>query len=212
MYIPPQFEESRVGVLQEVIMRNPLGSLVTCSGDGIDANHLPFELVLRSGALGVLQAHVARNNPLWHEVAQGSEVLVIFRAQDAYISPQWYPSKQDFHQQVPTWNYRVVHAFGRVTFHDDAQYVRRVVAKLTKSHEATQPTPWKMTDSPKEYIDAMLKKIVGVEIEITRLAGKFKLGQDEEARDIRGAGYALVSRNERGIGLAMLECADNKDI
>ncbi|MBV7480043.1 MULTISPECIES: FMN-binding negative transcriptional regulator [unclassified Pseudomonas] len=211
MYIPPQFEESRIEVLQEVVMRNPFGSLVTYSADGIDANHLPFVLELRSGTLGMLYAHVARNNPLWHEIPQGSEVLVIFRAQDAYVSPQWYPSKHDFHQQVPTWNYRVVHAFGRVAFRDDARYVRGVVAKLTQANEASQPTPWKMTDSSEEYISAMLKQIVGVEIEVTRLVGKFKLGQDEEVRDIRGAGEALIQRDGRCIGMAMLECANDKD-
>ncbi|MFO6378866.1 FMN-binding negative transcriptional regulator, partial [Pseudomonas aeruginosa] len=145
------------------------------------------------GAQGTLEAHVARNNPVWSELRDGDEVLVVFRAGDAYISPQWYPSKQEHHRQVPTWNYRVVHAHGRVRIRDDERYVRGLVARLTRTHEATQETPWKMTDGPADYIDEMLRLIVGIEIEITRLVGKFKLSQNKEARDIRGASAALLA-------------------
>ena len=103
-----------------------------------------------------MHAHVARANTVWQDIADGDEVLVVFRAGDAYISPNWYPSKHEFHKQVPTWNYIVVHAYGRISVHDDERYVRGVVARLTRTHEASQPAPWKMSDEPKDYIDRML--------------------------------------------------------
>jgi transcriptional regulator len=210
MYVPAQFDEPRTEVLHTLIQENPFGILFTHGKSGMDANHLPFELKTTEGTCGVLHAHVARANPVWQDVANGDEVLVVFRAGDAYISPSWYPSKHEFHKQVPTWNYRVVHAYGRVSIHDDERYVRGVVGRLTRTHEASQPKPWKMTDSSADYIDTMLKAIVGVEIEITRLVGKIKLGQNKEARDIRGAGAALGAQGENVIGDAMLAYAETK--
>jgi transcriptional regulator len=205
MYIPTHFDESRPEALHELIAWHPLGVLVTHGGNGLDANHLPFELDDATGPLGLLRAHVARANPVWREVADGDEVLVVFRAADAYVSPSWYPSKHEAHKQVPTWNYMVAHAHGRIAIRDDEHYVRGVVARLTRAHEAGQPVPWKMTDSPAEFIDAMLKAIVGIEIEITRLEGKFKLSQNKEARDIQGAGEALTRNGPNAIGEAMLK-------
>lgn len=135
----------------------------------------------------------------------------MFRVSDAYISPQWYPSKQEFHKQVPSWNYIVVHAYGRVTIRDDERFVRENVARLTRTHEAFQPLPWKMTDAPKDYIDQLLKAIVGLEIEITRLVGKSKLSQNKEVRDIRTAGEALKAKGAHVIGDAMLLSASIKE-
>ena len=139
MYLPSHFEESRPECLHELIFAHPFGTLITHGVDGLDANHLPFELDARVGGHGLLRAHVARNNPVWQAVASGAEVLVVFRSDDAYISPNWYPSKHETHKQVPTWNYRVVHAHGRITVHDDEKYVRGVVARLTRKHEADEP-------------------------------------------------------------------------
>jgi transcriptional regulator len=207
MYTPAHFEESRPEVLHGLIARHPMGTLVTHGAKGMDANHLPFELRAQEGAQGVLHCHVARANPVWQELANGDEVLVIFRAGDAYISPQWYPSKQELHRQVPTWNYLVAHAHGRVTIRDDERYVRGMVGRLTRTHEAGQPVPWKMTDAPQDFIDTLLKAIVGIEIEITRLEGKAKLSQNKEARDIQGAGEALAARREPRVGAAMLAAA-----
>lgn len=147
---------------------------------------------------------------MWQELSDGDEVLVVFRAGDAYISPNWYPSKHDFHRQVPTWNYRVVHAHGRVTIRDDERFVRGLVARLTRAHVAFQATPWKMGDSDSDFIDTMLKAIVGLEIEITRLVGKSKLSQNKEVRDIQNAGEILKLQDEHLIGNAMLACADAK--
>jgi len=210
MYLPAQLEESRTEVLHDLMEKHPMGILFTHGQSGMDANHLPFDLHREEGSQGVLHAHVARNNPVWQDVANGDEVLVVFRAADAYISPQWYPSKHEFHKQVPTWNYIVAHAYGRITIRDDERYVRGVVARLTRIHEAAQPVPWKMTDAPSDYIDTMLKAIVGLEIEITRIVGKYKLGQNKEERDIRGAGEALKARGEHQLGDAMLAAADAK--
>jgi transcriptional regulator len=210
MYLPAHFNESRKDVLHAFIAENPFGSLISHGKSGLDANHIPFELASNEGDLGVLHAHVARSNPLWQDVVDGDEVMVIFRAGDAYISPTWYPSKHEAHKQVPTWNYIVVHAHGRIAIRDDEKYVRSVVARLTRTHEATEPQPWKMGDAPKDYIDTMLKSIVGLQIDITRLTGKSKLGQNKEARDIRGAGEALKARGNDRIGDAMLERAAEK--
>jgi len=204
MYVPAHFEESRAEVLHDLMDKHPMGILCTHGKSGLDANHIPFELHRDEGSLGVLHAHVARNNTVWQDVGDGDEVLVVFRAGDAYISPQWYPSKHEFHKQVPSWNYIVVHAYGRITIRDDERYVRGVVARLTRIHEAAQPVPWKMTDSPKDYIDTMLKAIVGLEVEITRLVGKSKLSQNKESNDIRGAGEALKAQGDHLIGDAML--------
>ena len=210
MYVPAHFEESRTEALHDLIAQNPFGSLVTHGKSGLDANHIPFLLLPEEGKLGTLHAHVARANPVWQDVADGDEVMVIFRAGDAYISPTWYPSKHEAHKQVPTWNYRVAHAHGRITVRDDERFVRGVVARLTRTHEASQPTPWKMSDAPADYTDALLKMIVGIEIEITRIEGKLKLSQNKERRDIVGAGEALKTNGERVISDAMLACAANK--
>ena len=205
MYVPSHFEELRLEVLHELMRANPLGVLITHGAQGLDANHLPFELDATVGKHGVLRAHVARNNPVWQSIINGDEVLVVFRSQDAYISPNWYPSKHESHKQVPTWNYQVVHAHGRITLHDDEPYVRGLVARLTRTHEAAEPKPWKMGDAPPDYINAMLKSIVGLEVDITRLVGKFKLSQNREVRDRVSAGQTLLSQGDGALGQAMLD-------
>ena len=210
MYIPADYNEPNPDALRELIVQHPFGSLITHGKSGLDAIHLPFAPMPGDGGLGELHAHVARANPVWQDVADGDEVLVIFRAGDAYISPTWYPSKQATHREVPTWNYRVVHAHGRITVRDDEKFVRGVVARLTRTHEASQPVPWKMGDAPQDYIDRMLESIVGLQIEITRLVGNRKLGQNKDEADIRGAGEALVAEGNLAIGEAMLAAADAK--
>lgn len=206
MYVPQHFEETRVEELHRIIVEYPLGVLVTYGPNGLDANHLPFELNANGGARGQLLAHVARANPVWQEVTDAAEVLVIFRAASAYISPNWYPSKHEFHRQVPTWNYQVVHVHGTVKVRDDAKFVRGVVARLTHANEARTGSdrPWTMSDSPKEYIDKELTAIVGIEIDIARMIGKWKLGQNKEERDRMNAAEELGKRGEQVISQAML--------
>lgn len=211
MYVPAHFAEPHTEALHALIEANPLGIFVTNGKSGLDANHIPFHLDKAHDPFGRLHGHVARANPVWQDIASGDEVMVVFRAAQAYISPNWYPSKHEFHRQVPTWNYRVVHAHGRVTIRDEERYVLGVVGRLTKTHEAGQPVPWKMADSAREYIDAMLKAIVGIEIEVTRLTGKFKLSQNKEVRDIRNAGEMVTAQGEPALGDAMLAAAAVKE-
>ena len=140
---------------------------------------------------------------MWQECKDGAEVLVIFRGNESYISPNWYPSKHETHRLVPTWNYEVVHVHGRLTVQDQEKFVRGVVGRLTRRHEATEPKPWKMGDSAPEYIDGMLKAIVGIEIAITRLEGKAKLSQNREARDRLNAADVLFTQGAVGLAQAM---------
>lgn len=204
MYIPEHFQVTSEKDLHALIVSHPLGIIVTNGPQGMDANHIPFELEAGQGPKGTLHGHVARANPVWREVRDGDDVLVIFRAEHAYISPNWYPSKQENHKSVPTWNYSVVHVRGRIAVRDDERYVRGVVAKLTHHHEASQPQPWKMTDAPKDYIAAMVKAIVGIEIEITDIAGKFKLSQNREMRDSAGVADNLARQGDEALAQAVL--------
>lgn len=212
MYVPAHFEVPNSDALHELIESHPLGVLITHGAGGLDANHIPFDLDRTKGEYGTLHCHVARNNPVWQDVATGDEVLVVFRSADAYVSPNWYPSKHEFHKQVPTWNYLVAHARGRITVRDDERYVRRNVARLTHTHESSQPVPWKMGDSPRDFIDSMVKAIVALEIEVTQLVGKFKLSQNKEQRDIQGAAAALISQGEGEVGQAMLAAAAENSV
>ena len=199
MYTPAHFQIKDTEALHRIIRSHPLGVLVTTGPEGLDANHIPFEL---DAERGVLSAHVARANPVWR-CEQGSQVLVIFRGEESYISPNWYPSKHETHRQVPTWNYEVVHAHGLLQVQDHEKFVRGVVGRLTRAHEASEPKPWKMGDSAPEYIDTMLKAIVGIEVTITRLEGKAKLSQNREERDRLNAAAELDRRGEAELAQAM---------
>jgi transcriptional regulator len=206
MYLPIHFDDTRADELKRILEQYPLGTLVVNGPHGLDANHVPFEMVtVADGALS-LHAHVARANPVWQEVASGAQVLVIFRGGDAYVSPSWYPSKHELHRQVPTWNYQVVHVHGTITIHDDTRFVRGVVARLTRRHEsqAGNDKPWRMTDSDPAYIDDMLTRIVGIEVVPERIVVKSKLSQNKDDRDRVAAAQALEQRGEREMSAAML--------
>lgn len=207
MYLPQHFEETQAEELHRLITAYPLGIIVINGSHGLSANHIPFLLHPDKGEKGQLLAHVARANSLWQEVKDGDEVLVIFSGADAYISPNWYPSKQEFHRQVPTWNYQTVHVYGRITVREDEPFLRGVVAQLTRDHEkrAEVEKAWKMTDAPREYIAHMLTAIVGLEIEITRMAGKWKLSQNREERDRVQAASELHQRGKQEVATAMVK-------
>lgn len=177
MYTPRQFEETRLDVMHALIAANPFGALVRVGPDGMDADHLPFEIVPpdQDTPRGTLRAHVARGNPVWREA--GAEVLVMFASPSSYISPGFYEQKS-IDNKVPTWNYAVVHVHGRLRAMDDPGWVRALVERLTKRHEASRVLPWKLTDAPVDYIDTMLKAIVGIEIPIERIEGKWKVSQN----------------------------------
>jgi transcriptional regulator len=203
MYIPPHFAETRPDELLRIVRAHPLGILVTHGDDGLDANHIPFEFDPAQGEHGLLTAHVARANDVWQRCPSGTPVMVIFRGAEGYISPNWYPSKHEAHRQVPTWNYEVVHAHGTLTIRDDEAFVRGMVARLTRRHEANEPRPWKMGDSAPEFIDGLLRHIVGIEIAVTSLVGKSKLSQNKETRDRVNAADTLAARGNEALAQAM---------
>ena len=199
MYLPAAFALTDPQELHRILREHPLGTLVTHGPQGLDADHIPFEFDPDAGPLGTLRAHVARATPVWQQVAAGSLVLVVFRGDQAYVSPNWYPSKHEAHRQVPTWNYEVVHAHGTFTAHDDERYLRGVVARLTRHHEVTEPKPWKMSDAPADYLAQMMGQIVGIEIAVTSLVGKSKMSQNKEARDRQGVAEAYEARGRAGL-------------
>jgi len=191
MYTPKHFVETRAEALHGLIRAYPFATLVTRTADGLTANHLPFERVGE-----VLHGHVARGN----ELAQldGAEVLLLFQGPDGYISPNWYPSKHETGREVPTWNYAVVHVHGRLRVIDDATWMRRLLETLTDHHEAGQPQPWKISDAPDDHIETSLRAIVGLEVSIDRIEGKFKLSQNHPARNRAGVIAGLRERDGDG--------------
>lgn len=203
MYVPSQFAETHAETLHHFIRDHSFGALVTHTAAGLDANHMPFLLDAEQGECGVLLSHVARANPLWRDVADGDAVMVVFRGAHGYISPNWYPSKHATHRRVPTWNYEVVHAHGRIHVRDDEKFLRGVVGRLTRQHEAAQPRPWKMSDAPADYLADMLAQIVGIEIRLTRLEGKRKLNQHHDAADRAGAIQGLEGSGQTALAQAM---------
>jgi transcriptional regulator len=188
MYLPKSFHETRIDVLHALIRDYPFGTVVMHGADGLVANHLPFERV--DG--GVLQGHVARGNEL--AKADGAQVLVMFQAANGYISPNWYPSKHETGREVPTWNYAVVHVHGRLRVIEDKDWLRGFLERLTDRHEATQPKPWHVSDAPEDHIQKMLKAIVGLEITIDRIEGKFKLSQNHPDANRAGVIEGLGER------------------
>lgn len=191
MYLPSHFKETRPTVLRELMRQHPLGALVVVGGGELLANHMPFEHDIDPQPYGTIRAHVARANPVWRECSPDTDALVIFQGPSAYVSPNWYPSKQASGKVVPTWNYAVVHASGPIRFVHDTHWLRALVEKLTARHEQSQPKPWKVSDAPPSFTDAQLKAIVGVEIEVTKLVGKWKNSQNRSAADRAGVAAGL---------------------
>ncbi|KRE89605.1 transcriptional regulator [Frateuria sp. Soil773] len=191
MYTPKHFAETRTEALHGLIRDYPFASLVVQGPDGLVANHLPFELVD-----GVLHGHVARGNELAR--LDGAEVLAIFRGPDGYVSPNWYPSKHETGRELPTWNYAVAHAHGRLRVTGDAAWLRRLLERLTDRHEAGQPQPWKIGDAPDDHVEKSLRAIVGLEIAIDRIEGKFKLSQNHPGRNREGVIAGLRERDGDG--------------
>ncbi len=205
MYIPEHFAESREGEVRRIIEHFPLATLVTTGPHGLDANQLPFELAMVDGKSALLRAHVARTNPIWQETPAYSDVLVVFRAEQAYVSPNWYPSKHETHRLVPTWNYRAVNVHGTIRFVQEEKYLRALVGRLTRDHEARIPgnTPWRMADAPADYIDSMIKAIVAIEITVSRIEAKSKLSQNRDDRDRLAAADELNQRGHTGLADSM---------
>jgi transcriptional regulator len=186
MYLPSHFEEKRPEVLHQLIREHPLGALVTLGREGLDANHVPFEFDPEPAPFGTLRAHVARSNPVWQDFSKDVEALVVFQGAQAYISPSWYASKKEGGKVVPTYNYMVVHAYGAMRVIDDPAWVLGLVERLTDRHEAGRAGRWKVTDAPRDYIDKMLAAIVGIEIPVSKLIGKWKVSQNQPQANREG--------------------------
>jgi transcriptional regulator len=190
LYIPDHFREARPEVLHDAMRQIGFATLVTHDAQGgLEANHMPMLL-----EANVLRGHVARANPVWK--AGEGKALAIFLGPHAYVSPNWYPSKVATGKAVPTWNYITVHAKGSIRWIQDASWLRAHVTRLSETHEGRRPDPWKVSDAPESYVEAMLKGIVGFELAITQLDGKYKLTQNRDAAD-RQAVRAAYDREGR---------------
>jgi transcriptional regulator len=194
MYLPSHFAESRPQVLRDFIAANPFGLLVTQNrAGGIDANSVPFFLDTDGGdAPGVLRAHVARANPLWANARDDADALVVFQGPHGYVSPAWYPSKAEHGKVVPTWNYVMVQGRGRLRAIEDKEWLRAFVGRLTERHERGRAAPWAVGDAPADYVETMLGAIVGIEIVLSSLAGKWKVSQNRPAADRAGVVDGLL--------------------
>jgi transcriptional regulator len=193
MYVPEHFRESRVEVLQALMEQHPLATVVAATSEGLTANHIPLETRLTADGRGMLRGHIARANSLWRQLPADAPVLAIFTAADAYISPNWYPSKREHGKTVPTWNYAAVHVNGTIRFIEDREWLRNFVGVLTDVHEHGSPRPWHVEDAPADYIEGMLRAIVGFEIEVGSVIGKFKGSQNRSGEDRAGVRTALRS-------------------
>lgn len=207
VYLPELFVESDQDVIFDLIESHPLGLMVTTSSQGIIANLLPFVLDRESGTHGRLLTHVARNNPVWHDHDPDGEALIVFQPVDCYITPNWYPTKQTTHEVVPTWNYAMVQARGKLIVHDDLKWVRGQCGQLTKNAERSEPIPWKMADAPRDYTEGMLAQIVGLEIPIDSLVGKVKASQNRSDADAAGVVAGLRARGS-DVDLIMAELVE----
>ena len=191
MYIPRHFEETRVDVLHELIRAEPFGALVTLGASGLEANHLPFELDAAAGPFGTLRGHVSRANAVWKASSPEVEALAIFQGPQRYVTPSWYPTKAETGKVVPTWNYVVVHAYGPIRVIEDPAWLLAHVGRLTDRHEGDRDRPWQVSDAPEDYVAALVRGIVGIEIAVTRLAGKWKVSQNRGEADRAGVTTGL---------------------
>ena len=196
MYNPAHFREERTEVLHQLMREHSLATLVTLGRDGLLATHLPLALGLDPAPLGTLRGHVARTNPQWSDSLAGTDALVIFQGPSAYVTPSWYATKNETGKVVPTYNYIVVHAHGPLATFDDAARLEANVRALTDHHEAAFPERWSVDHAPAAYIAGMLKGIVGIEIPITRLEGKWKVSQNRGAADRQGVIEGLRAQGD----------------
>lgn len=180
MYIPKHFEEPSIDVMQTLIRDYPLATLVASSASGLNANHIPLHWVEEGGSpYGSLRGHIARSNPLWTDFDPQTEVLAVFQAENAYISPSWYATKPQTGKVVPTWNYSAVHAYGKLRIIVDPVWIRRQLEAMTQAFEAGFPEPWSVSDSPADFTERLITQIIGIEISVSRLQGKWKVSQNQ---------------------------------
>jgi len=209
VYVPPHFREDQVPELHDFIRAAPLATLVSSTPAGLFASHLPLLIDPEPKPFGTLSGHLARANPHWKEATSGTEALAIFTGPQAYITPAWYVAKQETGKVVPTWNYAAVHAYGTLRFFEDEASLLRLVTRLTETHEAKRAAPWAVSDAPADFVKGMLRAIVGFELTVTRLEGKWKMSQNRPPADIErvvegldrdgeAAVAAVVAKRNRG--------------
>lgn len=207
MYIPKQFEETDVEVLHELIRIKPLATLVTLNAGGIEANHIPLILSAKTKPYGTLSGHVARSNPLWQNHPADTDVLVIFHGAESYITPSWYASKAESGKVVPTWNYVSVQARGRLRVIHEPDWILSQLESLTAHNEAGFEHPWAVADAPHEFTRKLLDVIVGIEIEITELKGKWKVSQNRSDQDRACVVSGLTSTGQPEMAALVKRCA-----
>ena len=196
MYLPAFFREDRVEVMSELMRRYPLATLVTVGETGIEANHLPLLYDPEPAPFGTLHGHLARANNQWRETRPEQGALAVCQGPQAYVSPSFYPSKAEHGKVVPTWNYAVVHAHASVVIHEEPEWLRGLVTRLTESQEAAFANPWQVSDAPGDYIEGLLKAIVGIELRIHKLEGKWKASQNRNDADRAAVMAALGAPSE----------------
>ena len=202
MYQPAHHREDRIEVQHGLIRRHPLGLLISVGSDSLVANPIPFVLDAAAGSNGTLQCHVARANEQWTALRSAADCLVVFQGADHYITPSWYATKRETGKVVPTWNYVTVHAWGRAAIRDDAVWVRRQIEALTRAHETPRSAPWAVTDAPEPFVATMMRGIVGIEIPISRIEGKWKVSQNRPEADRAGVYAGLVEMGPDASGMA----------
>ncbi|NMY42542.1 FMN-binding negative transcriptional regulator [Pseudomonas sp. WS 5013] len=193
MYLPSAFRQDDLAELHAQLQASPFALLTSAGATGVQASHLPLLLAPDEGEFGTLYGHFARANPHWRDLQDGAEALTVFSGPDAYISPGWYPAKAEHGKVVPTWNYIAVHARGPVELIEEPERLLQIVSRLSDQHESGRERPWAVSDAPREYIDSMLRAIVGFALPIRRLEGKWKLGQNRSAADQAGVRDGLAS-------------------
>jgi transcriptional regulator len=210
MFQPDHFRVDDLAPMHALMRARPLAALISGGTEGLYATHLPTVLK-DDGPYGVVECHLARANPHWKTLAECSEALMIFQGAEGYITPNWYPSKAEHEKVVPTWNYAVVHAYGRPEVMQDADWLRSHVAELTAQQEKSEAKPWAVTDAPETYIKTMLRGIVGFRFAITRLEGKWKMSQNREPQDRAGVVQGLRARAGRDdLEIAEIVCQKTK--
>lgn len=195
MYLPPQFAETDEDVMRALIAAHPLGLLISASEAGVQANPVPFLVSVRDGATR-LRAHLSRANPQWRHIQDGASVLVVFQGAETYVTPSWYQSKIEHGKVVPTWNYAMVQARGAATVEESSHWLGDQVGALTDTHESGRDAPWKVTDAPEKFIEAQLRGIVGIDITVSELTGKWKVSQNRPDADRHGVHAGLAQDGE----------------
>jgi transcriptional regulator len=191
MYEPTHFVEDNLETIHALIRARPLGLLISSNADGVQANAVPFILNAEAGPKGTLKAHVARANPQWQHLKDGARALVVFQGPDAYVTPSWYAAKKEHGKVVPTWNYAMVQVRGPVTVHEEPEWLLPQITALTDTHESTRAEPWAVSDAPERFVDMQMRAIVGIEIAIEDIRGKWKVSQNRSAADQSGVAKGM---------------------